>query len=144
LFRISDNAKLIVLVSHVDANSLLRWFQTPLCGRHVLGFVTIKFCLTRKIYRQLVHFRGVSAEHKKSTFVQLEWKHEYSLRDVTTCSLVNRCGHWGGMCCFHLQCRYCFAFRFQSPPSQVLLVDGKRGDDHRLEVGVSALLRGSK
>lgn len=144
MLRISDCAKLIDLVSYVDANSLLRWFQTPLCGRHVLGLVTIKFFLTRKIYRQLVHFGGVSAEHKKSAFVQRGWKHEYSLRDVTTCSLVNRYRLWGEMCCFHLRCRYCFASRFQSPPSQVLLVDGKRGDDARLEVGVSALLRGSK
>jgi len=48
LVRISDNAKLTLLVSCVDANSLLHWFQTPLCGRHVLELVTIKFCLTRK------------------------------------------------------------------------------------------------
>jgi hypothetical protein len=48
LLRISDNAKRTVLASCVDANSLLHWFQTPLCGRHVLELVTIKFCLTRK------------------------------------------------------------------------------------------------
>jgi hypothetical protein len=110
----------------------------------LLGLVTINFCLTRKMYRHLVHFGGVSAEHKNCAFVQRERKHEYSLRDVTTCSLVNRYRLCGGMCCFHLQCRYCFASWFQSPPSLVLLVDGKRGDDPRLEVGVSALLRGSK
>ena len=48
LLRISNNAKLTVLVSCVDACSLLHWFQTPLCGRHVLQLVAIKFCLTKK------------------------------------------------------------------------------------------------
>ena len=43
LLRISDNAKLSVLVSCVDANTFLHWFQTPLCGRHLLELVTIKF-----------------------------------------------------------------------------------------------------
>jgi hypothetical protein len=48
LLRISGNAKLTVLVSCADANSLLHWFQTPLCVRHVLELVTIKLWLTRK------------------------------------------------------------------------------------------------
>lgn len=92
LLRISDNAKLTVLVSCVDANSLLHWFQTPLCGWHVLELVTIKFCLTRKyIDGWYVHLLGgVSVDHKKSAFVQRGWKHEYSFRYVTACSLVNR------------------------------------------------------
>jgi len=43
------------------------------------------------MYRQLVHLLGgVSADHKKSAFLQRGWRHEFSFRDVTTCSLLNR------------------------------------------------------